>query len=127
MARRSGGHTEHILSTAGVPLFLDQVIQTLKLEQSSTPQAGSLVSGPAGGPSKNSGLGRLAIKHGRELSDKGFTIEQVVHDYGDLCQAVTDLAVERGAPFSIDEFRTLNRGWTTPSRTLYFRSAPSET
>lgn len=33
----------------------------------------------------------------------------VVHDYGDLCQAVTDLAIERDAPFSIKEFRTLNR------------------
>jgi signal transduction histidine kinase len=36
-------------------------------------------------------------------------VDQVVHDYGDLCQAITDLAVERDAPFSVDEFRTLNR------------------
>jgi signal transduction histidine kinase len=33
----------------------------------------------------------------------------VVHDYGDLCQAITDLAVEYDAPFSVDQFRTLNR------------------
>ena len=33
----------------------------------------------------------------------------MVHDYGDLCQSITDLAFERDAPFSIDEFRTLNR------------------
>jgi signal transduction histidine kinase len=39
----------------------------------------------------------------------GFSVDQVVHDYGDLCQAITDLAFERDAPFSIDEFRTLNR------------------
>ena len=39
----------------------------------------------------------------------GYTFDQVVHDYGDLCQAITDLAVERDAPFSVDEFRTLNR------------------
>jgi signal transduction histidine kinase len=32
-----------------------------------------------------------------------------VHDYGDLCQAITDLAFERGALIAIDEFRTLNR------------------
>lgn len=38
-----------------------------------------------------------------------YTFDQVVHDYGDLCQAVTDLAFERDAPFSIDEYRTLNR------------------
>lgn len=39
----------------------------------------------------------------------GYTVDQVVHDYGDLCQAITDLAIERDAPFSIDQFRTLNR------------------
>ena len=39
----------------------------------------------------------------------GYTADQVVHDYGDLCQAITDLAFERDAPFAVDEFRTLNR------------------
>lgn len=39
----------------------------------------------------------------------GFKVDQVVHDYGDLCQAITDLAFEQTAPVSIDEFRTLNR------------------
>jgi signal transduction histidine kinase len=32
-----------------------------------------------------------------------------VHDYGDLCQAVTDLAFENLSSIQIDEFRTLNR------------------
>jgi hypothetical protein len=39
----------------------------------------------------------------------GFTVDQVVHDYGDVCQAVTEMAVEQKAPIDIDEFRTLNR------------------
>jgi hypothetical protein len=39
----------------------------------------------------------------------GFTVDQVVHDYGDVCQCVTALAVERQVPISTDEFRTLNR------------------
>lgn len=39
----------------------------------------------------------------------GYTVEEVVHDYGDLCQAITDLAFERKAEVSTDEFRTLNR------------------
>ncbi len=39
----------------------------------------------------------------------GFTVEEVVHDYGDLCQAITDLAFELGAEIGIDEFRILNR------------------
>ena len=54
-------------------------------------------------------IGVSAAAHGKRLLELGFTVDQVVHDYGDLCQAITDLAVERDAPFSVDEFRTLNR------------------
>jgi signal transduction histidine kinase len=54
-------------------------------------------------------MGITAREHGRELLQHGFTIDQVVHDYGDLCQSVTDLAVELNAPISNNEFRTLNR------------------
>jgi signal transduction histidine kinase len=54
-------------------------------------------------------IGLSATAHGRQLLELGYTVDQVVHDYGDLCQAITDLAVERNAPFSVEEFRTLNR------------------
>ena len=54
-------------------------------------------------------MGAAASLHGRELMQRGFTVDQVVHDYGDLCQAITDLAFELKAPIEIDEFRTLNR------------------
>jgi hypothetical protein len=50
-----------------------------------------------------------AARHGRDLLKSGFTIEQVVHDYGDVCQAITELAEERGDTLSIAEFHTLNR------------------
>jgi hypothetical protein len=43
------------------------------------------------------------------LLRQGFTVDQVVHDYGDVCQCVTALAVEQDVPVSTDEFRTLNR------------------
>lgn len=109
VARRSGGHTAHALSSAGVPLFLDQLILTLKLEQSSGAHGGDRVSGPAGGPSSGSNLGKAATQHGRELSERGFTLEQVVHDYGDLCQAIMDVSLELAVPIHLEEFRTLNR------------------
>lgn len=32
-----------------------------------------------------------------------------MHDYGDVCQSVTELAVQQGLAISTDEFRTLNR------------------
>jgi hypothetical protein len=61
------------------------------------------------GPSATLAISRTAVQHGHDLLLQGFTVGQVVHDYGDICQAVTDLAVEHGAPISTDDFRTLNR------------------
>jgi hypothetical protein len=49
--------------------------------------------------------GNEFVEHERQ----GFTVSQVVHDYGDVCQAITELAVELNAPISTDDFRTLNR------------------
>jgi signal transduction histidine kinase len=54
-------------------------------------------------------MGKAATAHGHTLMEQGFTVDQVVHAYGDVCQAVTDLACERSAPITTDEFRTLNR------------------
>ncbi len=36
-------------------------------------------------------------------------MSQVVHDYGDICQSITELALELRAPIATDDFRTLNR------------------
>jgi signal transduction histidine kinase len=80
----------------GIPLFLDQLINALRLEQDS------------GGWSP-SDIAKSAAQHGSELFRQGFTVGQVVYDYGDLCQAITDLAVEQNAAISPAEFRTLNR------------------
>jgi len=93
----------------GIPSFLDQLIKTLQVEQTSEPMLSRRVSGPSGGGPVASEIGSTASLHGRELSLHGFTVDQVVHDYGDLCQAITDLAFERGAQIETDEFRTLNR------------------
>jgi len=93
----------------GVPLFLDQLIQTLRVEQTSEPMDSRKISGPSNGEPSFSAIGISAAQHGRQLLALGFSVDQVVHDYGDLCQAITDLAFERDAPFQIDEFRTLNR------------------
>jgi signal transduction histidine kinase len=75
----------------GVPLFLDQLVEMLQ-----------------------SGTGTVAIDrsaglHGHDLFVKEFTVSQVVHDYGDVCQTITDLALETDAPISTEDFRTLNR------------------
>jgi signal transduction histidine kinase len=80
----------------GVPLFLTQLSETLRLETTSTPFSEKT-------------LGASATKHGRELRALGFNISQVVHDYGDICQAITEVAVEEDLPITTEEFHTLNR------------------
>jgi diguanylate cyclase (GGDEF)-like protein len=92
----------------GIPIFLDQIIETLTVQQrraipthQSSPFESRAESNPDVGP--------MARLHGRDLLREGFTIEQVIRDYGDVCQTVTNLAVETGAPISVDEFRTFNR------------------
>jgi signal transduction histidine kinase len=107
--RPAHGETEEELEH-GIPMFLDQLIMTLEMEQTSEPMLCRRVSGPSGGGKfARSKIGTTAAQHGRELMQRGFTIEQVVYDYGDLCQAITDLAFALGVRIEIDEFRTLNR------------------
>ena len=79
----------------GVPLFLTQLSETLRSEST-------------GAPYSQRAIGSTATRHGSDLLALGFTVSQVVHDYGDICQAVTELAIEQNAPITTDEFKTLN-------------------
>ena len=110
VAQRSAPRASEQLMGYGIPVFLDQLVKTLRVEQTSAPMDSRKVSGPSGGHfAAGSEIGDGAGRHGRELLALGFTVDQVVHDYGDLCQAITDLAFEKSASIKIDEFRTLNR------------------
>lgn len=80
----------------GVPLFLTQLAETLRLESTAAPFS-------------SEAIGISATRHGGELLALGFTVSQVVHDYGDICQAITEVATEQNAPITPDEFHTLNR------------------
>jgi hypothetical protein len=87
----------------GVPLFLQQLANTLRFEQTT-----AVREAPESAPAA-SDIGRAAAVHGAELLRLGYRMDQVVHDYGDVCQAITELAVEQKTTISADEFRTLNR------------------
>ena len=80
----------------GVPRFLMQLSETLRLEGTADPF-------PSGA------IGSSATQRGAELLAAGFTPAQVVHDYSDICQAITEIAVEHDAPIRVEEFHTLNR------------------
>lgn len=90
-ARRTPRATDKELDR-GIPLFLDQLVETFRLNLANNPD-----------------VDQVAARHGGDLMAEGFTIAQVVHDYGDVCQAVTDLAIEMEAPISNEDFRTFNR------------------
>ena len=75
----------------GIPLFLRELEQTLECQLQ-----------------HRSGAATAAVQHGEDLLRSGFTIAQVVYDYGDVCQTITELAIERSAPITTEEFRTLN-------------------
>lgn len=76
----------------GVPVFLDQLVEVLRTHGSST-----------------SSIRTTSVLHGHDLQLQGLTVGQVVHDYGDVCQSITELAMETDAPISAEDFRTLNK------------------
>jgi|SRR5688572_8666658 len=86
----------HLEMEHGVPPFLTQLSETLRLESTPDPfPSGAISSG--------------AARHGAELLAAGFSVAQAVHDYGDICQAITEIAVEHDAPITVAEFHTVNR------------------
>jgi signal transduction histidine kinase len=106
VASRSSPQTSAIELEQGVPMLLSQLSATLK----------GIAGGNEGNEartqslSKTPAISQSSAEHGLSLLKLGFTIDQVVHDYGDVCQAVTEFAQERGVTLSIVEFQTLNRG-----------------
>jgi hypothetical protein len=90
----------------GVPVLLTQLVDILIAEDRGLNVEDPSVSWDT--TEAATGIGKTASKHGNELFLKGFTVDQVVHGYGDLCQAVTELAIETNAPITNIEFRTLN-------------------
>jgi signal transduction histidine kinase len=76
----------------GIPTFLDQLALSLKR---------------AGEP--DPAFGANGAAYGHELLRHGFTISQIVHDYGGICQVLTELAIEQRIPILPAEFQMLNR------------------
>lgn len=88
----------------GVPLFLQQLIDTLADRPSVPAEDGnSEVRTPF--PAE---IGRTAALHGAELLRQGCTVDQVVHNYGDVCQTITETAIKLNCAIDPDDFRILN-------------------
>lgn len=84
----------------GTALFFNQLISVLENDR---------LRGDAATPEESlSKIGQTASLYGRELQERGFTVDQVVHHYGALCQAITALAFKDAKEITANEFQTLN-------------------
>jgi hypothetical protein len=91
----------------GMPIFLGQLVEALRKEQTNPEPHNPEIPGPPA-QAPRPGKSRAAL-HGQEMLQEGYTVDQVVHDYGDICQAVTELAHEMNAPVTVEEFNVFNR------------------
>ena len=95
--QRVGGRVYPPVSTQeleyGVPLFLAQLAETLRGEGALAVET----------------IGATGARHAAELLEAGFTVSQVVHDYGDICQAITEIAIDHRTPITFEEFHALSR------------------
>lgn len=87
-----GGPAQPLL---GIPIFLDQLGEALQRAKSTDTV-------------DHRDIGTSAALHGEDLLRRGLTIGQVVHDYGDVCQAITDMASQSETLLSAEEFQILN-------------------
>lgn len=81
----------------GLPIFFDQLIKVLAKNR-------AIVS-----VSDETKILDSAGLHGKELMRLGYTLSHVVHAYGAICQAITQVASDTKAPVTALEFHNLNR------------------
>ena len=85
-------------------MFIQQLIDALSTRPATPAEEGRPVERTPFPPE----IGRSAALHGAELLRRGFTVDQVVHNYGDFCQTVTEMAIELKCGIDPDDFRILN-------------------
>lgn len=86
----------------GLPVFYDELVGVLRREETaSTSIATDLASALCE-------TGNIAAEHGKESLRLGYTISQVVHAYGAVCQSITEFAQVRAHEMTPREFHDLN-------------------
>jgi hypothetical protein len=127
----------------GVPMFNDQLVRTLGAEEEGLPDESVKISGASGGDTvARSEIGVSAAAHGGELLRLGFTVDAVVHDYGehaevrpvevfdaiDACLRVHEgLSVERGRSARSTRPACAALQWTARIRRCSEDAAPRAT
>ena len=107
----------------GLPIFFTQLVTVLEqtpeepeessVDRPAMARAASASDEPAiaraAGRPFEAAVALAAGNHGGELQKRGYTLSHVVHAYGSMCQAITELAIEKKEPIAPIEFKKLNR------------------
>lgn len=121
--RLAGSRPSSIQLQQGLPIFFEQLLGILALRRPVSPggfvdekaasQAASLNDEPAlaraGRQPQEAAVATSAGLHGAELMRLGYTLSHVVHAYGAMCQAITELATQKESPVTTAEFHDLNQ------------------
>jgi signal transduction histidine kinase len=109
--------------TSGLPIFFKQLLHVLEhvptevvhleVDKDGMVKAANdgdepAIAAAAGRP-YDAEVAKSAGAYGKELQHLGYTLSHVVHAYGAICQAITEIAIEKKAPITTEEFRALNR------------------
>jgi len=94
VASRAGRRSKDA-ATSGIPVFLKQLGAALRLADKTD-------------QTDHDEIRKSAGEHGDYLLEAGVDIEEVVHEYGDVCQTITELTMEKDAPIPTEEFKVMN-------------------
>lgn len=111
------------LSKSGVPIFIKQLLHVLQHSPAdigdvqvdsermvtAADRADEPAIAAASGRAYDGEVAKSAGAYGKELQHLGYTLSHVVHTYGSVCQAITELAILKDAAITTEEFRALNR------------------
>lgn len=119
----AGQHSSSPKMRSGLPIFYRQVIEVIRhASQPSTPPVKDIVAiakaadsgdepamAEAAGQPEEAKLAKTAGTHGIEMLSLGYTLSHVVHSYGAMCQAITEVADTKKFAIEASEFHALNR------------------
>ncbi len=119
----AGDHPSSDQLKRGLPKFYVQVIEVIRnAGKPSAPPAKDIEAiaraadqgdepamAVAAGQPLEAEIARAAGDHGTELVRLGYTLSHVVHAYGAMCQAITEVASRDNYPVTATEFHALNR------------------
>ena len=116
----AGVRPSSALLKSGLPIFFDQLVKIIKISLDAKPinpegmvkaaaESNEPALAKASGHDGEVELAREAGLHGKELLRLGYTLSHVVHAYGAMCQAITNLAAEQNIIITSNNFRDFNR------------------